>query len=78
MQLSRKTVLAILAQAIVAIAQTNNAFNVPVEGYNSVAGKTLTLNWTPTSSGTVSLILRSGASSDLNAGTYIAQSIQNR
>lgn len=77
MRFTNKTILALLAQALVAFA-ADNAFNVPTGGYNITAGQTTTLSWDPTTSGTVSLILRSGASSDLNAGTYIAQSISNR
>lgn len=77
MRFTNKTVLALLAQAFVALA-ADNSFNVPEGGYNATAGQSLALSWSPTTSGTVSLILRSGASSDLDAGTYIAQNIQNR
>lgn len=77
MRFTQRTLLAVLAQAFVVFAQ-DNSFNVPSGGYNATAGQSLTLNWTPTSSGNVDLILRSGASNDLSSGAYIAQNIANR
>lgn len=54
-----------------AAAQNANAFKTPREGYSLTAGKPTTLNWTPTTPGTVSLYLRSGASSALDKGELI-------
>ena len=61
--------------AVLAAAQSSsgsNPFKVPAAGYSFNAGTPTTINWTPTTSGTVTLRLRDGASSDLNAGTVIA------
>lgn len=64
--------LVALAAPLVA-ADQDNAFNIPTSGLNTGAGKTLDLKWNLTpGSGTVTLILRSGASSNLNTGAYIA------
>ncbi|OQO06299.1 hypothetical protein B0A48_08888 [Cryoendolithus antarcticus] len=76
------TALLALAAPLLVAAQNSgnssaNAFVVPTSGISGTAGQTLNLQWTPTTSGTVSLILRSGASSDLNKGTTIASNIQN-
>nr|OQO19536.1 hypothetical protein B0A51_12134 [Rachicladosporium sp. CCFEE 5018] len=76
------TALLALAAPLLVAAQDSgnssaNAFVVPTSGISGTAGQTLNLQWTPTTSGTVSLILRSGASSDLNKGTTIASNIQN-
>ncbi|SLM40682.1 Ser-Thr-rich glycosyl-phosphatidyl-inositol-anchored membrane family [Lasallia pustulata] len=55
-----------------------NAFKVPEGGYTSIsAGTPVTLNWTPTTSGTVTLQLRSGNGEALDPGTTIASSIPN-
>ncbi|GAB7342403.1 hypothetical protein MBLNU457_g0617t1 [Dothideomycetes sp. NU457] len=56
---------------------TANPFNIPSSGLAASAGSPLTLTWKPTTSGTVSLVLRSGSSNNLNAGTTIASNIQN-
>ena len=77
MRFSNQSLFAILAQAFLVLAQ-DNPFNNPNGGYAPTAGQSVKLNWQPTTSGTVSLILRSGASSNLDAGTYIAQKIPNR
>ncbi|KAF2147801.1 hypothetical protein K461DRAFT_298416 [Myriangium duriaei CBS 260.36] len=71
------SVVAVLAAPLLALAQEQNPFKVPTAGYNTAAGQTLTLNWTPTTSGTVSLYVREGAASNLNPGTEIATNIQN-
>lgn len=76
MLFTNKAVLAVLVQAIAALA-ADNAFKVPTGGYNATAGQSLTLDWDATTSDTVSLVLRSGASSDLTAGTYIVQGLTN-
>ena len=49
----------------------DNPINVPKEGLMFTAGKPTTFTWNPTTSGTVTLRLREGASSDLSGGTLI-------
>ncbi|KAK3713515.1 hypothetical protein LTR37_008473 [Vermiconidia calcicola] len=71
------SVLALLSAPLLALAQQANPFNIPPEGIAAEGGEPLTLEWEPTTSGTVSLILRSGASNNLNEGTMIASSISN-
>lgn len=69
--------LALLSAPLLAFADTpaigtySNPFNIPATGFSGSAGHSLNLSWTPTTPGTVSLILRSGASSDLTAGVII-------
>lgn len=72
MRFSTQALLAALVSPLLALA-AGNSFNVPSGGYNVTAGQSTQLSWTATTSGTISLILRSGASSDLIAGTYIAR-----
>lgn len=48
-----------------------NAFKIPKEGLSLAAGQPTTLTWNPTTPGTVSLFLRSGASSALDQGALI-------
>lgn len=48
-----------------------NAFKIPKEGLALAAGQPTTLNWDPTTPGTISLYLRSGASSALDQGVLI-------
>ncbi|KAK5694363.1 hypothetical protein LTR17_024882 [Elasticomyces elasticus] len=70
--------LILLAAPFLAYAQGSaNPFNVPNGGYSVTAGSPTDLTWNPTTSGTVTLILRSGPSSNLIAGTVIASSIDN-
>ncbi|KAK5742653.1 hypothetical protein LTR17_003185 [Elasticomyces elasticus] len=74
---SRSFIL-LLAAPFLAYAQSAaNPFNVPNGGYSVTAGSPTDLTWNPTTSGTVTLILRSGPSSNLIAGTVIASSIDN-
>ena len=62
--------------ASLAVAQNvtaPNPFNIPSTGFGPItAGQPTTLSWKPTTSGTVSLQLRSGANSNLEQGTSIA------
>ncbi|KAF7184990.1 putative cell wall protein [Pseudocercospora fuligena] len=71
-----------LSAAITALAQDTgsgaNPFKIPTTGLQATAGEPLTLSWEPTTSGTVSLILRSGSSNDLAEGTVIASNIDNK
>ncbi|KXT11788.1 hypothetical protein AC579_9229 [Pseudocercospora musae] len=80
MYFTRSLVLA-LSAVITTLAQTTgsgaNPFKIPTTGLQATAGEPLTLSWEPTTSGTVSLILRSGNSNNLAAGTTIASKIEN-
>jgi len=69
--------LTFLAAALATVVSAQNAFNVPSGGYSLKAGSPTTFTWSPTTSGTVTLQLRYGASSTLSAGTTIASSIAN-
>ena len=65
--------LAFAAYSAAVLAQTTtgpNPFKVP-QGFSLTAGKPMNIQWTPTTSGTVTLRLRNGANSDLNSGTVI-------
>lgn len=57
-----------------AVAQTGSKANPPTvpSDYSVTAGKPSTFTWKPTTQGTVTLTLRTGAASDLNKGTVIA------
>lgn len=71
MLFTRSFIAALLSA--VASAQSNaNPFKNPVGGRQAAAGQSLTLEWNPTTDGTVSLILRSGSSGNLAEGTPIA------
>lgn len=73
----RSLFIALLSAPLVVLAQsTANSFKVP-EGFSGSAGSPLTLNWTPTTSGTITLVLRTGNSANLEAGSIIASSIPN-
>lgn len=63
-----------LAAPYLVIAQSGNenTFIIPTTGLQATAGEPLSLKWNPTTSGTVSLILRSGSSNNLAEGTTIA------
>ncbi|TKA67454.1 hypothetical protein B0A55_08077 [Friedmanniomyces simplex] len=73
---SRSLLLTLLAAPFLALAQNANSFKIPTN-FSATAGQPLALSWNPTTQGTVTLVLRSGASSDLAAGTIIASSIAN-
>jgi hypothetical protein len=68
---SRSFFVALLSAPLLVWAQSN-PFNVPTTGYNATAGQSLSLSWKPTTSGTVSLLLREGASNDLSTVSTIA------
>ena len=72
MRFAALSALACLLAAVV--AQTGTGPNPPTvsSGFMVTAGQPATLTWTPTTSGPVTLTLRSGAASDLNKGTVIA------
>jgi len=69
---SRSLLLTLVSAPLMVYAQNANPFNIPTSGLSASAGQPLTLSWNPTTQGTVSLILRSGASSDLASGNTIA------
>ncbi|KAK7554487.1 Ser-Thr-rich glycosyl-phosphatidyl-inositol-anchored membrane family-domain-containing protein [Phyllosticta paracitricarpa] len=60
-----------------ASAAGENAFVVPMSGFNPEAGKDTTIQWEPTAGKTITLKLRQGASSNLGSGTTIAANIPN-
>jgi hypothetical protein len=66
-----RTLLALLAAPLVAFAANPNPFINPSGGYAATGGEPLTLKWTPTTEGTVTLVLRSGSSNNLAEGTVI-------
>ncbi|KAF4553525.1 putative Ser-Thr-rich glycosyl-phosphatidyl-inositol-anchored membrane protein [Elsinoe fawcettii] len=77
MKFSATALVAFLASPLLVLAQNPNPFNIPTTGLTASAGQSVTLTWNPTTQGTVSLILRSGASNALAPGEPIAQSIPN-
>lgn len=78
MRFSTSAFLAVAAAPLLAFAQGqgesngSNPFNIPTTSLNTEAGETVNLTWKPTTEGTVTIYLRSGASNDLNKGTAIA------
>lgn len=71
MRFSTQTLIALMASPLLALADGNTFTN---SNYNGItAGKTFDLTWKPTTSGTVSIILRSGASNNLTPGVYVAR-----
>lgn len=58
--------------AVVAASSTANPFKIPNGGYTFTAGQATTLKWTPTTSGTVSLLLQHGEVTTPSEGTPIA------
>jgi hypothetical protein len=75
MRFSTSAFLAIASTPLLALAQDSNGsnpFNIPTTSLNTEAGETVKLTWKPTTEGTVTILLRSGASNDLNKGTAIA------
>ena len=71
MHISICAALAFLSAPFFAHAQEANPFKVPSQGLSATGGEPLKLEWTPTTQGTISLILRSGTSDNLNEGTII-------
>jgi hypothetical protein len=69
MHFSRSCLLAV-ASALTAFAQ--NSFKIPPEGLLATAGKPFDIEWNPTTSGKITLILRSGSSTNLDEGEIIA------
>lgn len=72
-----RTSLLYIAYSLLALAAAQstgtkaNPFTLP-PGFMINAGQATTITWTPTTGGTVSIRLREGASSNLEAGTVIA------
>ncbi|KAG9827376.1 hypothetical protein KCU98_g19171, partial [Aureobasidium melanogenum] len=75
MRFSTQTLVAFLASPLLALAADNAFTNSDFTGIT--AGKTFDIKWNPTTGGTVSLILRSGANNNLTPGVYVAQGISN-
>lgn len=57
--------------AVVSASSHANPFNVPQGGYTFTVGQATTLNWTPTTGGTVSLRLQHGDVTTANTGMSI-------
>lgn len=72
MRFAPLSVLATLVAAVAAQSSGANPFNIPTGGYQLTAGKPQTFTWKPTTQGTVTLTLRSGANNNLDKGTVIA------
>ena len=76
MRFSSSAFLAVAAAPLLALAQNDsngsNPFNIPTSSLNTEAGETVNLTWKPTTQGTVTIYLRSGASNNLNKGVAIA------
>ncbi|EMC93602.1 hypothetical protein BAUCODRAFT_37282 [Baudoinia panamericana UAMH 10762] len=66
------SLLLALSSAASLVSAQSNPFKVPPGNYVATAGQPLNLTWTPTTQGTVTLVLRSGSSANLFAGTVIA------
>ncbi|KZF23791.1 hypothetical protein L228DRAFT_238310 [Xylona heveae TC161] len=76
MRFSVAVILSALAAAVA--AQSNdNPFKYPTGGWGFKAGSSTEIDWDPTTSGTVTILLREGANSNLSPGTAIAKSIPN-
>lgn len=73
MQFSRSFLVALLSAPFLASAEVAFTLN---STFAPTAGEPVDLTWSGSSSGTVTLVLRNGASSDLNKGTVIAGEIQ--
>ncbi|KAF2480476.1 Ser-Thr-rich glycosyl-phosphatidyl-inositol-anchored membrane family-domain-containing protein [Neohortaea acidophila] len=71
-----QSILPLLCAPLLAFAQSN-PFKIPPTGLAAKGGQALNLEWTPTTNGTVSLILRSGNAANLAEGTTIASNIAN-
>lgn len=69
--------------AHIALAQTEsfnkyqNPFTIPRSGFSFTAGEASDINWSPTTNGTVSIILRSGPNSNFDHGEIVASHISN-
>ena len=61
-----------LVSATLAAAQLPNPFHVPSSGYAPVAGQPLDLEWTPSTPGNITLLLRNGNPENLDDGRVIA------
>ncbi|KAI7189217.1 hypothetical protein D0869_06831 [Hortaea werneckii] len=71
----RSFAITLLSAPLLALAQ--NKFKIPEAGLSATGGQPVDLQWDPTTDGTVTLVLRSGSSNNLNEGTVIARSIDN-
>ena len=62
--------------APIALAQNfnkyQNPFTIPRSGFSFKVGEASDINWSPTTNGTVSIILRSGPSSNFDHGEVVA------
>jgi hypothetical protein len=58
-----------------AAADAANPILTPAYGQNTVAGQSLSITWTPTSPGPITLSLRFGSTSSLSSPTEIAREL---
>lgn len=72
MRFSTQTLVALLASPLLALAADPNGFTNS-DWTGITAGKSYDIKWDPSTGGTVSLILRSGANNNLTPGVYIAR-----
>ncbi|KAK8175388.1 Ser-Thr-rich glycosyl-phosphatidyl-inositol-anchored membrane family-domain-containing protein [Phyllosticta citrichinensis] len=77
MRFSSAIPIIVAGLSALAAAAGENAFIVPMSGFNPEAGKDSTIQWEPTAGKTVTLKLRQGASSNLGSGATIAANIPN-
>nr|POF26187.1 putative cell wall protein [Quercus suber] len=75
----RTAVLALFSAPLLALAQNSTEANAPIvpQVFSASAGDPLTLKWTPSTSGTVTLVLRTGNSANLDQGSVIASNVDN-
>jgi hypothetical protein len=60
-----------------ALAAAQNPFNIPPSGLSFAAGQSAHISWTPSTGGTVTLVLRAGDPNHLRPGETIATGIDN-
>jgi hypothetical protein len=58
-----------------AVADAANPILTPAYGQNTLAGQSLSITWTPTSPGPITLSLRFGSTSSLSSPTEIASEL---
>jgi len=71
-------ILAAFARAQAGYNTFQNPFDIPSSGFSFTAGQQSTIRWTPTTEGSISLVLRSGDSNNLDEGTPIASTPEPR
>ncbi|KAM5457567.1 hypothetical protein MaudCBS49596_000764 [Microsporum audouinii] len=72
-----RSVLYLAFAAVAAAASMENAFLVPPGGYMFSAGKPTTLNWTPTTGGTITIKLQMSKDITPGSGTVLGGNLPN-